>query len=480
MKDTALHPVAADYRVEVARILGDLPVVEAEEILDDVEVNLTEVVGELGELGAAVTSESLRARLGTPHEYAAELRAAAGYPTPAPAGSGRLTRFGKVELLLVGLLLAMGATFVTGVAMGLEQDASGRWWVFPCLLGLVVEAVNALWLRGRAPGLPEVAALSITRRARALGESLRTGRWAEPVRFLIGLQSAWWVLRALVVGMFVWVQRGGLWEPVGAGAVALVGSLWLASRSARDRRLLWAVLPVNALVVGLAIGIVGSGRLGPSGHGNGRTAQESYSITNSPVYVGSVDGRAADGGGLLGTMDGKRLENVYPFDAQGRPLTGVLLFDQNGKQLGLADGDNDRACGLGPQQERLIPNRTKLPFPQPRVVLSPNGTACRVEEGAAPFTIAIPLQPGQAPGTNPPASAAPPAGAPAGQGVPSTAPSGAGSAAPVNPPGSVTPADPKAGGPKAGESGGVTGGSGGVAGGSGAPAAPGAPASSGS
>ncbi|MYW00570.1 hypothetical protein GT354_20250, partial [Streptomyces sp. SID3343] len=100
MKDTALHPVAADYRVEVARVVADLPPSEAEEILDDVELNLSEVVAELD---GAVTSDLLRARLGTPQEYAAELRAAAGYPPLRAGGSLGGARFGAAELVLAGL-----------------------------------------------------------------------------------------------------------------------------------------------------------------------------------------------------------------------------------------------------------------------------------------------------------------------------------------------------------------------------------------
>lgn len=441
MKDTALHPVAADYRLEVARILADLPVAEAEEILDDVEVNLSEVLAELDEV---VTSESLRARLGTPHEYAAELRAAAGYPPLTPTGSGHLSRLGKVELLCLGLFVALGAAFVTGIGIGVAGDGQERWWIFPCLLGLAVEALNALWLRGRAPGLPEIAALSITQRARALGESLRTGRWAEPVRFLIGLQSAWWVTRALIVAVLVWVLAGGVWWPVTAGVLALAGSLWLGPRAAHDRRLLWAAVPINALVIGAGIGMLAGGQLTPES----RTEYVHNVVPPRSNYYSSVDGHPLDGDALLTKADGGPLKNIYPFDAQGLPLKDVLLFDHNGKQLGIVGDTYERYCG--PSNSAVVPNRESLPFPQPRVVGNSATGTCRVEEGTAPFTIAIPVRPGGQPSANPMPGTVPQSGAQVPpdrgrlpQGVaPSTPPSAGASGAvdPANPP--VSPAGP--------------------------------------
>ncbi|MFE5327906.1 hypothetical protein ACFRCG_16145 [Embleya sp. NPDC056575] len=433
MKDTALHPVAADYRVEVARILADLPAVEAEEILDDVEVNLSEVVAELD---GAVTSDALRARLGTPHEYAAELRAAAGYPPLTPAGGdGRLRGVGKVELLMLGLLVALGAAFVTGVALGSQQDSRERWWIFPCVLALVVEAVNALWLRGRERGLPEVAALSVTRRARALGESLRTGRFAEPVRFLTSLQSAWWVVRALVASLLAWVIVGGVWWPVAVGLLALVASLWLGSRSGHDRRLVWLAVPLNAMVVGLGIGMVSGGQFD-----FGETVRMEYTGSNHPMYYGSADGQPLDSGTLMGTLDGRPLQNIYPFDAQGRPLKDVLLFDQNGRQLGLYSGFPDYGCTADGRP--MVPNRESLPFPQPRVEPNRGAPGCRIVEGTAPFTIAIPVRPGQAPQSTTPPSAGVPGNPPAT--VPSTPPGTAPGAAPGAAPGTTQQQPPPA------------------------------------
>jgi hypothetical protein len=386
MKDTALHPVAADYRDEVARVLADLPPGEAEEILDDVELNLSEVVAEFDD---AVTSELLRVRLGTPAEYAAELRAAAGYPPLRVDGALGRARFGAAELVLAGLLTAAAAALVAGLGIGREEV----WWFVPCLVALAVEAANALWLRGRAPGVPEIAALAITRRARAFGDSLRTGGWAETVRFVMGLRSAWWVARAAVVGATVGVLNGSAWWGAAAGMAALVGSLWLGPRSTRDRRLLWVAIPINLFVVGLGIGVLSSGEL---------KSEVRYEYPSpgpyGPInyYSGGDGTMSGETGVLLGTLNGRRVENVYPFDSQGRPLKDVLLFDQDGKQLGLAPGEFDGMCVRPNEQWRpMVDNRARLPFPQPRVTRDVKTGECRVETGV-PFTIAIPVQPNQA------------------------------------------------------------------------------------
>ena len=70
-------PAAEEYLDGVRAALADLPAPEVAEILDDVRAHLADLTAELG--GAADLA-ALTARLGPPSEYAAELRAAAGYP----------------------------------------------------------------------------------------------------------------------------------------------------------------------------------------------------------------------------------------------------------------------------------------------------------------------------------------------------------------------------------------------------------------
>jgi len=432
MKDAATHPIAADYRDEVARALADLPTGEAEEILDDVEVNLAEVVAEFGE---AVTAERLRTRLGSPAEYAAELRAAAGYP---PAET-RAARNRTARLVLVGLLVVTLGAFAAGIGLGADQ----RWWIGPAVAALALEVVNALWLRGREPDLPEAAALSVTRRARALGESLRTGKWAEQVRFVTGLQSAWWLVRAVIPGVAVGVLLSSAWWGLATGVAALVVSLWLAPKPTGDRRMLWAAIPVNALVIGLAIGLIGSGELDDRNQGYvGAYYPLDPAGPGGPMYI-NPNGDGSTSENILRRVDGRLVENIYPFDTQGRPLKDVLLFDEQGRQLLMADGAGyEEDPALAECVDRLLPDRTLRGLPQPRGVWN-NGeerTSCRLETGV-PFTIAVPRAPEahQGPTDDTPQGITPSSGATT---APSPGPATSGPPAPGTTP-TTTPPSPR-------------------------------------
>src|SRR5689334_3464157 len=81
------NTAVSEYLNRTQAALADLPAAEVEEILEDIGPHLAEVADELGE---GVSVETLIERLGTPEDYASELRTAAGYPpaetTPKPAG----------------------------------------------------------------------------------------------------------------------------------------------------------------------------------------------------------------------------------------------------------------------------------------------------------------------------------------------------------------------------------------------------------
>jgi hypothetical protein len=101
---TAVHlatpAVEEEYLAGVRPALSDLPAPEVAEILDDVRAHLTDLTAELGgDAGVA----ALTARLGPPSAYAAELRAAAGYPlAPEPT---RRERYGTARLAAAGLVV---------------------------------------------------------------------------------------------------------------------------------------------------------------------------------------------------------------------------------------------------------------------------------------------------------------------------------------------------------------------------------------
>lgn len=115
----------------------------------------------------------------------------------------------------------------------------------------------------------------------------------------------------------------------------LLGSVWLGRRTKADRRWLWAVLPLNvfAMVVGLIV------------------------LDMVPVErVTYVD--FGDRGPAAVTVPVPAFGNVYPFDANGRPLSGVYLYDENGQPI----------ISHYPVSECMPTGRVPVPanqFPQP-------------------------------------------------------------------------------------------------------------------
>lgn len=98
------------FMAGVRAALADLPAAEADDILDDVRSHIDELTGELG---PDADEEAVVARLGSPESYAAELRAAAGYPPvpePEPSTPDPAERRAAVaaRLAVLGLVGADG------------------------------------------------------------------------------------------------------------------------------------------------------------------------------------------------------------------------------------------------------------------------------------------------------------------------------------------------------------------------------------
>ncbi len=152
----------------------------------------------------------------------------------------------------------------------------------------------------------------------------------EAVRMWPFLRPAWWVVRAyLAVSLLSALERNGSYPGfplprlAGSPALGLLGvvvaiplSVRLGQRHLfRSGRL--AVIGANVVLALFAISLLG--RAG--------TPEIRY-----VDYSDQAPSRSADRG-CLGTAAGERITNLYAYDAQGRLLDPVLLYDQNGQPI---------------------------------------------------------------------------------------------------------------------------------------------------
>ncbi|MGW3996772.1 DUF1700 domain-containing protein [Amycolatopsis sp. NPDC004772] len=371
------------YLARVRTALADLPASEIEEILEDVRPHLAELEAELGE-GARV--EALIERLGSPESYAAELRASGGYPAPGEGATQMLTTPApsllKPRIALWGLVFcALGlAMLAFGATVSRSPDAFVGLFLFaPVFLVSLV-----LLLRG---GVEPVLALP---EAGWLRATMAKGRDQEDtgkfLRYLGSLKPAWWVLCAVVLvalGLLFMLQRrsGVLLLPF--LILAAVAALWAGPRVRGDRKLLWVVVPISAFVIGGALGGFGAA-IDLFARGTSYSGPSSYYPSASDNY----------GNDQL-TYGGRDVENVYAFDAEGKPLTEVYLYDEEGRPLTVTRYGCERSTGG--KQKIGEDNR----FPRPKIeqgVTDDRGSfngyngyrgACR-ELAGVPFSAAIP------------------------------------------------------------------------------------------
>jgi hypothetical protein len=280
------RPEVSAFVDKVRARLSDLTDEEREELVGGLEADIDELVSDGGSV----------AELGDPRAYADELRAAAGVERRA-AGAGAGS---------AGFLRGRRPRRRVGERVDAGFDASRRRW----------------------SALVEVPAL-------------RTG-WD----FLTTLRPVWWVLRAWVAMQLldIFTQGGDMATPVPTIGGPLVGSvLWLA-----------------AIVVSVQIG---RNKLWPGSGAARRTLARvvllglnTFAVLMAPIALGQfpASGTWADqyyGGydepepGLMN--QGEFVRNVYPYDAQGTPLTGVQLFDQRGNPLNIADWYSEDLDGDG-------------------------------------------------------------------------------------------------------------------------------------
>ncbi|MEU8137059.1 HAAS signaling domain-containing protein [Streptodolium elevatio] len=263
---TLLHELGADYRDAVYAALADLPGEELADALEEVETNLVEVVGELTAAGGEISMAALRARLGTPREYADEFRVAAGYP-PAVGSPGAM-QVAPNQLAVAALFVSAAFALASGVTVMADADS----WVWGPLTAAAVlfAALPGQWLRAQAPSLDAVPLwrFSLVRTpsaGRAAGETASPGgalpRPSRELRAdLAEIARLWGIFVA--VGLGVGAHKAGA-APAAGVVIALIALLpcirlgrVLRRTVGRDRRLLWLAVPLTTFTVGLGIGLV--------------------------------------------------------------------------------------------------------------------------------------------------------------------------------------------------------------------------------
>jgi len=388
------NPAAEEYLDGVRAALADLPAPEVAEILDDVRAHLADLTAELG---GEVDAAALTARLGSPDAYAAELRAAAGYPV-ASEGAER-PRHGLARLA-VAAPVAGALVFLLGAAAG-EPGV--------VLVGLLIAVLGLPLVIRDGPHVPSVAALPEVRWFVAAHPAPGTTARAA-ADFVASLQPAWWVVRAIAAAaLVVAVVLGG--EPPVMLLLALVAvpvSIWVGHGTRRDRRWLWLVVPLNVLAAVVLLWVLADGTPRSS---DGPAA--SYAVSMPGLWQDSD----------------REIRDIRPVDAAGNPLTGVYLFDQDGAPIDTSGGDEcTDAYGEDDAHSRAA-------YPRGTWEFDGRTGRCR-HVPPAPLVVALPTTP--APDAGSPTAGPSPVPAPPVESVP-PAPSTTPTPPPTIPPTVVTP-----------------------------------------
>lgn len=152
----------------------------------------------------------------------------------------------------------------------------------------------------------------------------------DPQPVLDWLRPAWWLARGMAVGGLWAVVTGSFglesWLVGVLGAIASIqlgrGRYWPGGRRSLGPRL--TLLGINAVAL-LAIGI----SIGELGNVQYSDWQRGYDSAWSDAQEGA--GVAPDSAGVYSR--GYSVTQIFPYDASGRPLVGVQLFDQRGKPI---------------------------------------------------------------------------------------------------------------------------------------------------
>lgn len=271
MSTIAIAPEVAAFLDAVRTHLTDLDAEEQREILDGLGADLAELVDEQGPEA-----------LGDPAAYAAELRQAAGLEAkPARAGRTRSIRE-SVIVFLDACHARFDATVekAPGDARAVLDWARPLWWI--ARAWLAVQLVQYVF-----------------------GDS-----WAV-FRVVPDLDGFGWPALLVAVLGSVAVGLGRVWPGGDRGLVA---------------RLSLLVLNLVAILSMLAV-------LGQPGDDTryGTGYAEGYGDAQQAQIDGGLDSGIDDQAGIY--SNGDWVSNIYPYDAAGKPLVGVQLYDQNGEPI---------------------------------------------------------------------------------------------------------------------------------------------------
>ena len=285
MTATVRNADVTRFVAEVRQAMDDLTPDEVDELTGGLEADLDDALADAPARHPAADPSadtatdpgadpaSGVARFGSPADYAAELRAAAGLPPRAARGGRR------------------GA-----------GSLAGR-----------IEAVQNSWQQRL--------------------DRLRARRWwATATDFLVTLRPVWWVARGWAAYQFLGAVLGhgeARVLPITLSGLILLGLLvvlsvevgrrWAASasrppRGSTGRLRRWVLRVANTVAVLLFLAF-------------GSAVQVVQYLPGPGVQEVMVPPE----NGLW--LNGTEVRNVFPYDASGRPLTDVQLFDENGRNL---------------------------------------------------------------------------------------------------------------------------------------------------
>jgi HAAS domain-containing protein len=320
------------YLAGMRAALDDLPPNEVAEIMEDVEAHVAELSTELGE------NETIEQRLGSPEQYAQELRQAAGYPPRTE----RLPVTTKKKLLsrpraaAWGLGIATGVTLVAGTAT-LKEPAI-------LLLPAVILVLSLALVHDRGPTQQEVMDLPETRKIQEWLTPAEGTPGERALTYLKSLQPAWWLVRAGLLGLgAVLLASRDITAFLFIAGIAVL-SVFAGPRAKIDRRWLWFSLPASALAVGLLVQVIDVTEDNLAYN----SARQSYQAPTVETY-----------------------QNIYAYDENGKLLTNVLLYDQDGNPINAPQ--QYYGCRGSDPQPMIPANR----YPRPKIDYE-NGTCYTV------------------------------------------------------------------------------------------------------